>query len=103
MKDLISFPWQMMIRTIEVLPGDFDWDITAEGKVYACADERMRDCDGDEITRVVEGFMWVHLLHTRISIQKGFPTLKSAEAAAKERARLCGAVFVPSDKESPRS
>jgi hypothetical protein len=63
----------------------------------------LRDYDGDEVTRVVEGFMWVHLLPTRISLQKGFTTLQSAEAAAKERTRLFGAGFVASGEVSPQS
>lgn len=103
MKDLI-FPWQFRVQTAEVPLGLLDdWDIPPEGKVYACADERLRDYDGDEVTRVVEGFMWVHLLPTKMSLQKGFTTLQSAEAAAKERARLFGALFVPSDEVGPQS
>lgn len=41
--------------------------------------------------------MWVHLAgaRDRISIQKGFETLEDAEMAAKERARLCGAIYAP--------
>jgi hypothetical protein len=98
------FPWQMAVQTSEVLPGLLDdWDIPAEGKVYACVDERVRDYNGVDSARVIEGFMWVHLLYTRISLQKGFPTLQSAEAAAKERARVFGAEFVPSDEVHPRS
>jgi hypothetical protein len=104
-KDLIFFPWQLGVQTADVPFGLLDvWDIPAEGKVHACADERIQDCNGgDEITCVVQGFMWVHLLPTQISLQKGFPTLQSAEAAAEERARLFGAVFVPSNEASPRS
>jgi len=47
---------------------------------------------------VVEGFMWVHLTQTRVSLQKGFATLEAAEAAARARARMSGAVYVPSIK-----
>jgi hypothetical protein len=97
--DLIYFPWQMVVQTSEVPPGlPHGWDIPAEGKVYACVDERMRDYNGDEITRAVEGFMWVHVTQTRLSLQKGFSTLEAAEAAARARARLSGAVYVPSIK-----
>jgi hypothetical protein len=103
MRDSI-FLWQFGVQTAEVPFGLLDdWDIPPGGQVYACADERLRDYGGDEVTRVVEGFMWVHLLPTRVSLQKGFATLQSAEAAAKERARLLGAVFVPSDEASSRS
>jgi hypothetical protein len=99
-----NFPWQFRVQTAEVPLGLLDdWAIPPGGKVYACADERLRDYGGDEVTRVVEGYMWVHLLPTRLSLQKGFATLQSAEAAAKERARLLGAVFVPSDEPSSRS
>jgi hypothetical protein len=103
-KDSISFPGQMMIQTSELPPGLLeDWDIPLQGKVYACADERLRDYDGDKVTRVVEGYMWVHLRPTKMSLQKGFATLQSAVAAAIERARLFGALFVPPDEVSPLS
>lgn len=77
MKDSVSFPWHFRVQTADVQFGLLDdWDISAEGKVYACADERMRDCNGDEIARVIEGFLWVHLTQTRVSLQKGFATLE---------------------------
>jgi hypothetical protein len=104
MKGMLRFPWQMAVQTSEVLPDLLDeWDIPPEGKVYACANVRWQcgDFDGDAAVEVIDGFMWVHLAGSRdrISIQKGFETLEDAETSAKDRARLCGAIYAPSIEE----
>jgi hypothetical protein len=102
--DLLSslrFPWQMTVQTTEVLPGLLDdWDIPNEGQIYACEDVRFQSINDGEIVQMIEGYMWVHLERTRVSLQKGFATLKAADAAARERARMSGALYVPTDAAS---
>ena len=79
------------------------FDILPEGKVYACENVRIRcgDYDGAPAYEVADGFMWVHLARAGICVQKGFPTLEAAEAAAAERAHLFGAVFIIRASEAP--
>jgi len=90
--------WQMTVQTSDVLPGLLDdWDIPTEGQVYAREEVRFQNINDGEIARVIEGYMWVHLERTRVSLQKGFATLEAADAAARERARMSGALYVPCD------
>jgi hypothetical protein len=92
---------QMTVQTSDVLPGLLDdWDIPNEGQVYACEEVRFQSINDGEIARIIEGYMWVHLERTRVSLQKGFATQEAAEAAARERARMSGALYVPSDARS---
>ena len=90
------------IQTSDVLPELLDdWDIPPQGQVSASENVQIvcGDYDGDGAKSVSDGFAWVHIAGTRdrISVQKGFQTLEAAETAAKERARLTGASFIPSN------
>jgi hypothetical protein len=94
---------QMTVQTSDVLPGlPDDWNIPNEGQIYACEDVRFQSINEGEIARAIEGYMWVHLERTTVSLQKGFATLGFAEAAARERARMSGALYVPSDAARSR-
>jgi hypothetical protein len=76
-----------------------DWAIPPEGQIYA-TEHNLTRSDG-RTSR--DGFMWVHLTITSISIKGGFRTLEEAEAAARERAHRFGATFVPFDISEARS
>jgi hypothetical protein len=88
-----EFPWE----TPDLLA---DWDIPVEGEVYASEEVRLETINDGDIVRSVVGFMWVHLTRAGINVQRGFPTLEAAAVAARERAHVFGAIFVPSNEET---
>jgi hypothetical protein len=82
------------IQTHAVISGLLDrWGIPPEGVIYAFQ-TKVRKHTSRGSVEVYDGFQWTHLESTtKISNQKGFATLSEAEAAAKDRAKIFGAIY----------